>query len=216
MFIGHIAVGLAAKQVAPRTSLGTLLAAATGLDLLWPVLLLLGVEEVRIVPGITAVTPLDFVAYPWSHSLLLACVWGLLFGGVYLLARRERTAAAVLALAVVSHWVLDLVSHRPDLPLVPGGSRYGLGLWDSPIATVLVETALFAVGVALYARATRARDRVGAVALWSLVAFLLVVYAANLAGPPPPSERAIGWLALAAWLFVPWGAWIDRHRAPVV
>ena len=216
MFIGHLAVGLAAKRVAPRTSLGTLIAAATGLDLLWPVLLLLGVEEVRIVPGITAVTPLDFVAYPWSHSLLLACVWGLLFGGVYLLARRERTAAAVLAVAVVSHWVLDLVSHRPDLPLVPGGSRYGLGLWDSPLATVLVETALFAVGVTLYARATRARDRVGAAALRSLVVFLLVVYAANLAGPPPPSEQAIGWLALAAWLFVPWGAWIDRHRAPVV
>jgi hypothetical protein len=216
MFIGHIAVGLAAKQVAPRTSLGTLLAAATGLDLLWPVLLLLGVEKVRIVPGITAVTPLDFVDYPWSHSLLLACAWGALFGGVYLVARRERTAAAVLAAAVVSHWVLDLVSHRPDLPLVPGGSRYGLGLWDSPIATVLVETALFAVGVTLYARATRARDRVGAVALWSLVVFLLVVYAANLTGPPPPSERAIGWLALSAWIFVPWGAWIDRHRAAVV
>ncbi len=214
MFIGHFAVGLAAKRVAPRTSLGTLFAAAQLLDLIWPALVLLGVETVRVEPGNTAFTPLDFVSYPWTHSLLMVLVWAVGFGVIY----RERTGfnrgAWVVGGLVLSHWVLDFATHRPDLPLAPGSMKVGLGLWDSVPATIAVEGALFAVGVYLYATGTRARNRTGHIGFWGLVAVLVGIYIANL-GPPPPGARAIGIAGLLMWLFIPWGVWIDRNREPV-
>jgi len=215
MFIGHFGVGFGAKAAAPRVSLGTLLLAAQFVDLLWPLFVLLGIETVRIDPGNTAVTPLDFVSYPVTHSLLTGVGWGVLLGGGYLMLRRQIRGAVVVAAAVVSHWVLDWISHRPDLPLVPGGSKVGLGLWNSVPTTVAVEGLIFAVGIGLYLRATRARDRIGHGALWSLVGFLALAYAANLAGPPPPSVKALGLVGLAMWVLVPWGYWIDRHREPI-
>lgn len=213
MFIGHFAVGLAAKRLSPRTSLGTLFAAAQLLDLVWPVLLLLGVEEVRIAPGVTAFAPLDFVRYPWTHSLLMVLVWATLFALAYRMRTRSARGAWVVFGLVVSHWVLDFVTHRPDLPLAPGWAKVGLGLWNSVPATLLVEGGLFVLGVSLYAARTRARNRTGRVALWALVAFLVLVYVANM-GPPPPSARAIGMAGLLMWLFIPWAVWIDRNRAP--
>jgi len=212
VFIGHIAVGLAAKRVAPRASLAVLMAAPLWLDLLWPFLVLAGVEVVRIEPGATAFTPLDFAWYPWSHSLALTLFWAALFGGIYRVVTGYAAGAAAVAVGVASHWVLDLATHRPDLPLWPGGVRVGLGLWRSVPGTIVIEGALFAAGVALYAGATRPRNRAGVVALWALVAFVSVIYVANLLGPPPPSARAVGTLALAQWLFVPWAALIDRNR----
>src|SRR6186997_681775 len=122
MFIGHFGVAFAAKRPAPRVSLGTLFLAAQFIDLLWPVLLLLGVERVRIAPGITRVTPLDFEHYPISHSLLAVLGWAVLVGGAHFLLRRERRAALIVAALVLSHWVLDLLMHRPDLPLAPGAT----------------------------------------------------------------------------------------------
>src|SRR5437899_1454997 len=120
MFLGHFGLGLAAKRAAPAVSLGALFAAAQFADLLWPTLVLLGVEQVRVQPGITAVTPLDFVSYPYSHSLLMLCVWGAAFGGIYVALRRARPKVGViLALLVVSHWFLDLVVHRRDMPITP-------------------------------------------------------------------------------------------------
>jgi uncharacterized membrane protein YhaH (DUF805 family) len=212
MFIGHHAAAFAAKRVAPRVSLGTLFAAALLVDLVWPVLLLLGLEHVRIAPGITAFTPLDFYDYPITHSLLAVLGWSVAAAVLYRLVRKSTPDALVVGAAVLSHWVLDFVTHRPDLPLWPGGPKVGLGLWQSVPATMVVEVTLFLVTLALYVRMTRARDRSGAIALWSLVAFLAVVYAANLVSAPPPDAKAIGWVGLAQWLFVPWGAWIDRHR----
>src|SRR5512139_3691369 len=138
MFLGHFAVGFAAKRLAPRASLGTLFLAAQFIDLLWPLLVLLGIERVRIAPGITTVTPLDFEHYPWSHSLFAVSVWGVLFATVYLFIRRDRRASLVLGLAVLSHWLLDFLVHRPDLPLLPGGERFGLGLWNSLAGTLVV------------------------------------------------------------------------------
>jgi membrane-bound metal-dependent hydrolase YbcI (DUF457 family) len=149
MFLGHFAIGFAAKRAAPRASLGTLFLAAQFIDLLWPLLVLAGIERVRIAPGITVVTPLDFEHYPWSHSLLMVLVWGVLFAGVYFLIRRDRRTSLVLGLAVVSHWVLDWLTHRPDLPLAPGAERVGLGLWNSFAGTLIVEVGLFALGVFL-------------------------------------------------------------------
>jgi hypothetical protein len=216
MFIGHIAVGLAAKKAAPRTSLGTLAVAAVFADLLWPVFLLLGWERVLIVPGMTRVTPLDFVFYPISHSLLADIGWASLFAGLYLIFTRYRKGALVVWCCVMSHWVLDVVSHRPDMPLYPGGRTFlGWGLWNSLPATLIVEGAMFAAGVVIYRKTTRAKDRTGVSAFVALIAVFLMLYLGNLFGPPPPSLRALKATALCSWLFVPWFYWIDRHR-PVV
>ncbi len=215
MFIGHNAVGFASKSLAPRTSLGLLMAAPMLLDLIWPVFLLLDIEHVRFDAGATAFTKLDFYNYPWTHSLLMAVVWGLLFSGAYWLKTRYGRGAIVLFAGVVSHWVLDFVTHRPDLPLYPGGPKVGLGLWNSVPGTIVVELILFAAGLALYLRATRARDRIGSIALWALVIFLLLIFAANATSTPPPDWRPIACVGLSAILIPIWAAWIDRHRTPV-
>jgi membrane-bound metal-dependent hydrolase YbcI (DUF457 family) len=214
MFIGHFAVGFAAKRVAPRVSLGALIAAPLLLDLLWPIFLLTGLESVRIDPGNTAFTPLDLHDYPYTHSLVGAVGWSLLAAALFWAVTRYRRGAWVIAAGVFSHWVLDLVTHRPDMPLYPGSATLvGLGLWNSRTATIVVEVAMFVAAVWLYARTTQPRNRRGAVTLWSLVALLLVFYAGNAFGPPPPNERMIAIAALAAWIFVPWTWWIDRNRA---
>jgi hypothetical protein len=213
VFLGHFGIGFGAKAAAPKTNLGTLFLAAQFTDLLWPSLLLVGLESVEIAPGVTRVTPLEFTNYPITHSLVAVLVWASLFAAAYYLLRRYPKGAWICGAAVVSHWVLDLLTHRPDLPLVPGGAtRVGFGLWNSLPATLVVELGIFAIGVWLYIRTTRALDRVGSVALWSLVGFLLMVYVSNLFGPPPPSAMAIAWLGQAQWLLVIWAFWIDRHR----
>jgi len=211
MFVGHYAVGLAAKRLEPTLPLAWLLAAPQVLDLLWPIFVLSGVERVEVAPRSTAFTPLAFTHYP--YSLVMTLVWSAAFGGLLVASRRPTRAAAIGALLVASHWVLDWVSHRPDMPVWPGGPRYGLGLWQSVPATFAVEGTMFAVGVGLYARSTTPRDRTGSVALIALVALLSVVYVGNEFGPPPPSARAVAASALALWLVPLWGAWIDRHRA---
>jgi hypothetical protein len=168
---------------------------------------------VRIAPGITTVTPLDFVHYPISHSLLAVIGWAVLLGVVYLLLRRYPRGALVLGAAVVSHWLLDAVAHRPDLPLYPGRSTLvGLGLWSSLAATLAVELGIFGAGVWLYARSTAATGAAGRWGLWALVGFLIIVYLMNLLGPPPPSVDALAWVGHLQWLLVLWGYWVDRHR----
>jgi len=213
MFIGHFAAALAAKRATPRTSLGWLFAACQLSDLIWPLLLLAGVERAHIAPGDTAATPLAFDHYPWSHSLLMTVVWGIVLGGIYLAWRGDRRAAVVLAAVVASHWVLDWITHRPDLPITPwSDTRVGLGLWHSVIATVVVEGVLFALGIWLYSTVTRPRDRTGRVAWVSLVVFLVLIYVANIFGPPPTNMTAVAVSALAIWLLVWWAAWADGHR----
>jgi hypothetical protein len=215
MFLGHFAVALAAKRVAPRPSLGTAIMAAQWADGVWPVLVLSGVEHVKIHPGITAVTPLDFVSYPYSHGLIGDLIWAALFGVVYGTLRKDWRGALWLAALVLSHWVLDVIAHRPDMPTWPGGPKLGGGLWNSLPATLIVEGLLFAAGIAIYCRATVARDALGNGLLWAFVATLAILYGAAEFGPPPPDARTLAFTALAGWLFVAWGYWIDRHRAPV-
>ncbi len=213
MFIGHFGVGFGAKSVAPKVSLGTLFLAAQFLDLLWPTLLLLGVERVRIAPGATAVTPLLFEHYPVSHSLLAVVGWATLVGCIYLLLRRERIGAFVLGVLVISHWGLDAIVHQPDLPLFPGSATViGLNAWSSLPITLVIEVSLFALGVWLYARATTPADSVGRWGLGALIIFLLVIYAGNLFGAPPPNAEVIAWAGQLQWLLVLWGYWIDKHR----
>lgn len=214
MFIGHFAVGLGAKRAAPAVSLGTFFLAAQFADLLWPTFVLLGIEKVKISPGDTAVTPLQFVSYPYSHSLVMLVLWAALLAGTYFFVRERRMRAAlVIAAVVVSHWILDVVAHRPDIPVTTGGDlRLGLGLWNYPAATFVVETAMLVVGIYLYLRTTRGRDKTGQYAFWGLIVFLVVVNLANMLGPPPPSVAAVAWSAEAIWLLVAWGYWVDRHR----
>jgi len=212
MFIGHHAAGFIAKRFAPSVSLGTLFAATMLLDLVWPLLLLAGVEHVRVDPGNTAFTPLDFYDYPFTHSLLNVLGWSVAAAILYWLIRKSWTNAVVVGAGVLSHWVLDFVTHRPDLPLWPGGLKVGLGLWNSVAGTIVIEVALFVLALWLYLRTTNPIDRTGSIALWALVIFVGLIYIANITSPPPPNARMIGYAGLAAWLFVPWGYWIDRHR----
>ena len=213
MFAGHFGLGFAGKAVDRKLSLGTLFMASQFIDLLWPTLLLLGLETVRIAPGITRITPLDFAHYPISHSLAAVTGWAILFGGIYYLLRRNAGGAALCAILVVSHWILDALTHRPDLPLAPGTDfRVGLGLWNFPPAAVAVELLIFGAGLFLYARATRALNRSGSVGFWALAAFLLVIYFGSIFGPPPPDVRTLAWSGQAQWLLVGWAYWLDRHR----
>jgi membrane-bound metal-dependent hydrolase YbcI (DUF457 family) len=217
MFLGHFGVGFGAKKAVPAVSLGALFLACQFADLVWPTLLLLGLEQVEVQPGATRMTPLNFVSYPYSHSLVALAVWGALFGVLYTVATRSRTIAGVtLGLLVLSHWFLDVIMHRPDLPITPTGTRrLGLGLWNSMAGTLVIELLIFVAGILVYLRTTAARDRVGSAGLWLLVAFLLVTYVASAFGPPPPGARAVAWSTQAMWLLVAWAYWVDRHRAPV-
>jgi membrane-bound metal-dependent hydrolase YbcI (DUF457 family) len=189
--------------------------AAQFIDLLWPTLLFLGLEQVRVAPEITAFTPLDFEHDPWSHSLFMVIVWGALFGAVYYAPWRDTRTSVVLVIAVLSHWLLDFLTHRPDLPLWPDDIRVGLGIWNSVPITLAMEIGLFVCGLLLYLRSTRARDSFGRWTLWALVALLGLSYAGNLLGPPPPDVTAIAWVGHVQWLLVAWGYWTDRHRETV-
>src|ERR1041385_1598287 len=213
MFIGHFAVGFAAKKFAPKPSLGTYFMAVSFLDLLWPPLLLLGIEHVRISPGITAVNALDLYDYPISHSLVGALIWTLLVGGLYFLLKKDTHSALVIGVAVFSHWILDFITHRPDMPISFGSTTYvGLGLWNSMVGTLIVEVSMFIVGVSMYMRSTTARDRIGTYASWSLIGFLFVMYFVSMFGPPPEDVTFIAIGGNTGWLLVLWAWWGDRYR----
>ena len=213
MFIGHFGVGFAAKRVAPGLSLGSAFLAAQWVDLVWPTFLLLRWETVRIQPGATAATPLVFEHYPLTHSLVGVIGWALVLGVVNALLRKDARSGIIIALLVVSHWVLDAIVHVPDLPITAAGdARVGLGLWNSVPATLAVEVPIFAAGVWLYARRTWSRmDRLGRLSFAGLVSFLALIHAGNLVGPPPPSVVAIAWAGQAQWLLVAWGYWVESR-----
>jgi membrane-bound metal-dependent hydrolase YbcI (DUF457 family) len=216
VFLGHYALGFGAKKLTPYTSLGTLLLATELVDLLWPGFLMLGLETVRIAPGITRVTPLDFTSYPWTHSLVMGAAWAALFAAFYVFFRRYPRGAIVLAALVLSHWLLDVVSHRPDMPLWPGGGpRIGLGLWYSLPATLAVEGLLFSLGIWIYATNTEPVDAIGRYSFPAFVITLAAIYLSSVFGPPPPSVSAITLLGQGQWLLVLWGYWLDRHRVAI-
>ena len=212
MFVGHLALGLAAKKQAPAVNLGWFVAAVCALDLVWPIFVIAGIEHVHADAAATAFTPLVFDAYPWSHSLLMACVWGGLLAAI----GRWRTPVPVgglLFALVVSHWLLDFVSHAPDMPLWPGTAspKVGLGLWYSIPATLIVEGAMWVAGIWLFLR-TRGRWTIGAkIWFWSLVVICTAMWASGPWGPLPPSGKVLGVFSLIGWLLVPWAALSDRR-----
>ncbi len=221
MFLGHYGVALALKRAEPKLSLGTLFLAVQLADVLWGVFLLTGWEQVRIDPGFTAVTPLQFVDYPISHSLVGMAVWAVVGAAVYYSwptrdTSRHWQAAAMVGLAIVSHFALDLIVHLPDLPVAGQDSpRLGLGLWNHPTATVLLEVASLAAGLAVYVAFRSNRHPVRPGRLAGLVVVLVAVYLTSVFGPPPPSVTIlamadiVGLLALAVF-----AAWTDRRATP--
>lgn len=213
MFIGHFGAALAAKKIDNKPSLGTMFLASQFIDLLWTILLLTGIEKIKIEPGVSAFDPLNYIYYPFSHSLLFVIFWALIIGALYYFVRKDIKSSALLGTLVLSHWVLDLISHVPDLPLYPGSSlKLGLGLWNFVSLTVLVEGIVFIAGAYVYIASTRAENKKGSIGLWSLLVFLSVIYIIGIMSPPPPSESAVAWAGLLQWLYIAWGYFIDRNR----
>ena len=215
MFVGHLAVSLAAKAIEPKAPLSALVPTTFGLDLIWPIFVLLDVEIVAIVPGITAFTPLDFLFYPWSHSLIMAVMWGAVAAGFMYGPRRSLRVAFLVGAVVVSHWFLDFVTHRPDLPLWPEGPKLGLGLWYSIPGTLIVEGGLFLSAIVIYTRAWKPLDAIGKWAFRGVVGFTGLIWITQPWSTTPPSSSAMATVALAMIIFPWWAAWIDRHRSGV-
>lgn len=216
MFIGHFAAALVAKRIDSQPSLGSTFMAAQWLDLLWPVLLLTGTERVMIEPGNSATTPLNFVHYPVSHSLMAVLLWSLLFGVTYYFIKRNRKAALLIGALVLSHWVLDLVVHIPDLPITPfSDTKVGMGLWNYKYVALTIEILFFLWSVYIYSKTTKAVNKTGSISFWSLIVFLLIIHTANIFGPPQTDVKPIAVVGLAQWLLVAWAYWADANRKAV-
>ncbi|HEY8938528.1 MAG TPA: metal-dependent hydrolase [Cyclobacteriaceae bacterium] len=214
MFIGHFGLGFGTKKLAPTISLGTLFIAFQFLDLVWPTLLLLGIEDVVIHPELGGTRTLEFIYYPYTHSLLMVILWSVLFGSVYWFFKKNTRNAIILGIGVLSHWVLDLIVHFHDLPLIPGQSVFvGFGLWGSVVATNIIEIALLTTGIVLYLRSTTPLNKKGAILPWVLVVLLALVQISNLVGPPPETVTALAWSAQFQWLFVVIAYWADGNRS---
>lgn len=213
MFLGHYAVGLASKKFAPRTSLGALIAAPILLDLLWPIFLLMGLESVSVEAAGNPFLRLRFDSYPISHGLVAVIGWATLFASIYFGLARYLAGAIVIWIGVVSHWLLDYIVHRPDLPLSATSNRLlGLGLWNHRWQTIAVELLLLILGVGVYLRETRAKDKIGSYGFAAFIVLLLAAYAGAAFGPPPSSVKKLAIVTLFTWLFIPWTWWFDHHR----
>ena len=213
MFVGHLAAGFAAKRIEPKLSLGTLLLAVMLADLIVFPLLIAGIEHFTVQPGIRVnrMVGQDIV---YSHSLLMDGIWAALFATAYFLRRRYPRGAWILFAAVLSHWFLDVVSHRPDMPLAPGLPWvFGLGLWNSIPATLLVEGGAWLLAIILYVRATRAKSSAGIYAFWIGIALLTLAWYGNITTGMDPNPVRAGISGLIFFsLMIAWAYWMNRLR----
>jgi LexA-binding, inner membrane-associated putative hydrolase len=214
MHVGHFAAGLIGKPLEPKLSVGTLVLASMLADLLWCVFTLAGIEEVRFGTGLGAANYFQAINIALSHSLVMLVVWGVVFAGVYFLVRRNLRGAVLLFCLVVSHWLLDVIAHKPDMPLFPGGAqRLGFGLWTSIPATIIVEGGLWVIAIVLYLRATPPKGRLAFFVFWPVVLLLTLFWYSNIAGPPPPNPAIAPIFSLIYFsLVVAWSYWINRLR----
>lgn len=214
MLVGHFAVGFAAKRFEPRLSLGTLVLAAMLADFLWVLFMLAGLEHVEFKPGLGAANYIAAFSVPLSHSLLMDVIWAALFAAAYFLKRRYPRGAVVLCVAVLSHWFLDFVAHRADMPLAPGAPEFfGLGLWTSVPATLIVEGGFWLLAIILYLRATRPKKRAAHFVFWIVIPLFTLAWYNNIAGPPPPNPHTAPIASLIFFsLVVAWAYWMNRLR----
>lgn len=212
MFTGHLAIGLAGKQMEPKISLGTWMMAVMLADLLAFVFMIGGIERFRPVSGVATNRMLGEI--PYSHSLLMDAFWaGFLAAGFYLWRRNQRGAWLLFG-AVLSHWVLDVTSHRPDLPLAPGVKPLlGLGLWNSLPATVIIEGAVWLAAIVLYVRATKSKNWIGLIAFWIGIVLLTVSWLGNITAgiDPNPVRAGVNGLVFFS-LLIAWAYWMNRAR----
>ena len=217
MFVGHYGVSFAAKRGDRSIPLWVLFVAVQLLDVFWSLFVFVGIEKVRIVPGITASNPLDLYYMPYTHSLLAALLWSLVAYVAYRAIRAfgaSHRAAWLVALAVFSHWVLDLVVHRPDLPLYDNAAKVGLGLWHYPAPALLLEVAVLFGGMFLYLRSTTATTGLGRYGMPVFGVVMLAVQTFVFFGPPPSSDRAAAITAIGSYaLFAAVAGWLERRRA---
>jgi hypothetical protein len=223
MFLGHYGVAYALKRWEPRLSLGTLFLSVGLVDTAWSIFIITGWERARIVPGLTPANPIEFLSYPLTHSLLAGLLWGAIAGAVtYTWPTRDTSRhhwikAAVVALAVLSHWFLDLIVHLPDLPLTSDSSpKFGLGLWKNLPLTITLEFVIFLGGLVLY---LQMRSKANGEETWKalvVAAVLAIFYLAATFSPPPPSMRAVGIMGLIGTLLIAaMGWWSDRRVKPI-
>jgi hypothetical protein len=216
MFIGHFGLGMAVKKAAPGLSFGTLFMAVQFVDLIWPTLLILNLEQVEIHPELGGNKVLEFTNYPITHSLLMGIVWGVLFGSVYFLIKKNLKNSIIAGLCVLSHWFVDLIVHFHDLPLFPWDSpKVGLGLWESVPGTLVLESLITITGLTIYLRQTKAVNKKGSIVFWVLIGLLVLVQISSLIGPPPGSVQELAWSAQFQWLFVALAYWADANRTAV-
>jgi len=216
MFVGHYGPSLAAKAWNKTLPLWALFLAVQLVDVLWAIFVLLGVEKIRIVPGITKTNPLDLYYMPYTHSLVAAVVWSLVAGLAWLLRRTSGhwQGAGLVGAAVFSHWILDWLVHRPDLPVYDDALKLGLGLWNYPVVAFALEAALLYGGMWLYLRVTRPAARGGRFGMLVFGVVMLAVQGSVFFGPPPPSGQAAAWMALFSYaLFAAVAHWLERKRA---
>jgi hypothetical protein len=218
MLVGHYGAAFAAKRAAPQMSLGTMVLATLFPDLLGWALVVTGFEHFAIRPGITTTNPLDLYDYPISHSLATDALWGALLAAAYYLLRRYWRGSVLIFVLVLSHWFLDLIAHRPDMPLAPGIHKYyGFGLYNSRPGMIAVEGLIWLFGIAMYLRATRFRKRLGTFVFWIGAALLTWVWFVSLKGLPP--RGTITQAGISSLIFmivtVAWAYWVDHLGLPV-
>jgi hypothetical protein len=214
MHVGHFAAGMIAKRFDPKLSLGTCVFAAILADLLWCIFMMAGIEQIELKAGPGAANYFEPHNIVWSHSLLTNVVWATVLAGAYYFCRRNIISACLLFTLVLSHWVLDVVAHKPDMPLAPGvESLFGLGLWTNIPATIIVEGGLWVLGTGLYLRATRPKNRLAHYVFWSMLVLLTLSWYNNIAGPPPPNAHTVSAFSFIYFsLVVAWAYWLNRLR----
>jgi hypothetical protein len=213
MFIGHYGPSFLAKRVELAIPLWVLFVAVQLLDVLWGIFVLVGIERVRIVPGFTKTNALDLYYMPYTHSLPGALAWSFLAGVAYLWFTRSRRGGLLVGAAVFSHWPLDLLVHKPDLALYDDTAKLGLGLWDYPLVTLIVEGVLVLGCLALYMAQTRPLKRSARYAMPLFIGATLGLQSAMALAPPPPSDSAMAATALVSYALLAAAiAWLEKGR----
>jgi membrane-bound metal-dependent hydrolase YbcI (DUF457 family) len=215
MFVGHYGPSFAIKALRPAIPLWVLFIAVQLVDVAWALLVLLGVEKVRIVPGITASNPLDLYYMPYTHSLAAAVIWSVAVTVLVMLMPRlaPRSAAIWVGAAVFSHWVLDVLVHRPDLPIYDDTMKIGLGLWNFPTIALAIEVALLFGGMVMYLRVTSPINAIGRFGLPVLGVVMVAIQSYVFFGPAPTSPSAAATTALVSYfVFAALAEWLARQR----